>query len=160
MRLLHGEMRTIRCGVLLFLASVPSLLPSSPLSLLLAISGKPGPRPAGAPPSCRLRRHARRCARAGRIRTASDPPDGQQSAQRLVAGCHQHLPGSALTPLPGLSDRQAASHTHHCPDPATWPTALAVMQVPFFCSRGPQPKAKQRRTRHPGYALPFHALPV
>ena len=39
MRLLHGEMRTIRCGVLLFLASVPSLLPSSPLSLLLAIFG-------------------------------------------------------------------------------------------------------------------------
>lgn len=39
MRLLHGEMRTIRCGVLLFLASVPSLLPSSPLSLLLVIFG-------------------------------------------------------------------------------------------------------------------------
>ncbi|WP_418733008.1 MFS transporter, partial [Desulfovibrio sp.] len=39
MRLLHGEMRTIRCGVLLFLASVPSLLPSSPLSLLLTIFG-------------------------------------------------------------------------------------------------------------------------
>lgn len=39
MHLLHGEMRTIRCGVLLFLASVPILLPSSPLSLLLAIFG-------------------------------------------------------------------------------------------------------------------------
>lgn len=42
--------------------------------------GKPGPRPAGAPPSCRLRRHARRYACAGRIRAAGDPSAGQQSA--------------------------------------------------------------------------------
>jgi len=82
------------------------------------------------------------------------------SPEKAAGRCLDALERSALTPLPGLSDRQAASHTHHCPDQTTCPTALAVMQVPFFCSRGPQPKAKQRHTRHPGYALPFHALPV
>lgn len=39
MHLLHGEMRTIRSGVLLFIASVPVLLVSSPLALFLAIFG-------------------------------------------------------------------------------------------------------------------------
>lgn len=39
MSLLHGEMRTLRCGVLLFLAATPILLPASPAALFLAIFG-------------------------------------------------------------------------------------------------------------------------